>query len=84
VKLHEISFANIKDITEEFLSPRPNLFAILVEKKPQSLYQLAKLAKRDYANVYKDIKNLESIGIVKLEREGGRIKPIPFIQGNSF
>jgi predicted transcriptional regulator len=77
LSLHQISFANIEDITGEFISPRPKLFACLVEKKPKSLYQLAKLLKRDYANVYKDVKSLVTMGIIKLEKEGERSMPIP-------
>src|SRR5438876_454486 len=80
--LHQISFASIKDIMEEFISPRPKLFACMVENKPKSLYQLAKLLKRDYANVYKDVQNLVTMGIIKLVKEkkgqeGERIRPIP-------
>src|SRR4051812_26207595 len=83
--LHQISFASIKDITEEFISPRPRLFACIVENKPKSLYQLAKLLKRDYANVYKEVQNLVAMGVIKLEKEGKitgnsakqRIKPVP-------
>jgi len=77
IKQHQISFANIEDITSEFVSPRPKLFACLVEKSPESLYQLAKLLKRDYANVYKDVKSLTVMGIIKLEKEGERVIPIP-------
>jgi len=84
VHLHQISFASIKDITEEFISPRPKLFACLVEKQPQSLYQLAKLLNRDYANVYKDIKSLVAMGVIKLERESQRIKPVPLYDNIVF
>lgn len=80
IKRHQISFSNVKDITEEFISPRPALFACLVEKQPQSLYQLAKLLKRDYANVYKDVKSLVVMGLVKLEKDSEgkqRVRPIP-------
>ena len=84
VHLHQISFASIKDITEEFISPRPRLFACLVEKQPQSLYQLAKLLNRDYANVYKDVKSLVAMGIIKLKKEGERIKPIPLYDSIMF
>src|SRR5947209_1953169 len=80
VHLHQVSFASIKDITEEFLSPRPKLFACLVEKQPQSLYQLAKLLNRDYANVYKDVKSLVAMGIIKLTKEGERMRPVPLYQ----
>lgn len=80
ISLHQISFASIKDITEEFLSPRPKLFACLVEKQPRSLYQLAKLLNRDYANVYKDVKSLVAMGIIKLAKEGEKIRPIPLYE----
>jgi len=84
VNLHQISFANIKDITEEFVSPRPKLFTCLVEKKPQSLYRLAKLLKRDYANVYKDVKTLVAMGVIRLEKDGKKIKPIPLYEKIAF
>jgi len=84
IKQHQISFSSIKDITEEFISPRPKLFACLVEKQPQSLYQLAKLLNRDYANVYKDVKSLVAMGIIKLKKEGERIKPIPLYDSIMF
>ncbi|CAG8824091.1 26515_t:CDS:2, partial [Gigaspora margarita] len=77
LKPHQISFASLEDITGEFISPRPKLFACLVEKKPTSLYQLAKLLNRDYSNVYKDVKSLVVMGTVKLVKEGKKIKPIP-------
>ena len=77
VHLHQISFANIKDITEEFISPRPKLFSCLVEKQPQSLYQLAKLLNRDYANVYRDVKSLVAMGVVELEKDEKRLRPVP-------
>ena len=77
VNLHQISFASIEDIMRELVSPRPKLFACLVEKQPQSLYQLAKLLHRDYANVYKDVKSLVAMGIIKLEKDDKRIRPVP-------
>src|SRR6185436_15408234 len=84
IHLNQISFASLKDITEELTSPRPKLFACLVEKKPQSLYQLAKLLKRDYANVYKDVKSLVAMGVIKLQKDGEKIKPIPLYERIAF
>src|SRR5687767_15173661 len=84
INQHQISFSNIKDITEEFISPRPKLFACVVENRPQSLYQLAKLLKRDYANVYKDVQNLVAMGVIRLEKEGKKMKPIPLYEKIAF
>lgn len=84
INQHQISFANIEDITGEFISPRPKLFSCLVEKQPRSLYQLAKLLHRDYSNVCKDVKSLVTMGIIKLEKDGERLRPIPLYDGIVF
>ncbi|KLL02708.1 MAG: hypothetical protein MRERV_75c004 [Mycoplasmataceae bacterium RV_VA103A] len=80
VHLRQISFSSIEDIMEEIVSPRPKLFACLVENKPQSLDKLAQLLERDYAEVYKDLQSLSAMGIVKLEEAKGKIKPIPLYE----
>ncbi len=49
----------------------------MVEQRPQSLDQLAKLLKRDYVEVYKDLQSLSAMGIIKLEKDGEEIKPTP-------
>jgi predicted transcriptional regulator len=89
VHLHEISFNNLEDIMNEAVSPRPKLFACLVEKKPESLYQLAKILNRNYANVYKDVQNLVAMGVIRLEKvkkgKGGeRIRPVPLYDEIAF
>ena len=84
VRLNQISFTNIKDIMEEFTSLRQKLFTCLVKNQPQSLYQLAKLLNRDYANVCKDVKSLVAMGIIKLEKEGEKMKPIPLYEKIAF
>jgi len=75
--LHQISFSSIEDIMEEIISPRPKLFSCLVEKCPSSLHQLAHLLKQNYDQVYKDTQSLSAMGIIKLEKDGENIKPIP-------
>jgi len=77
VNLHQISFASIEDIMGEVISLRPKLFTCLVENHPPSLHQLARLLKRNYNQVYKDAQSLSTMGIIKLEKDGEDIKPIP-------
>jgi len=75
-----IRYADIEDIMKEMSSTRLKLFSCLVTKKPQSLYQLAQLLSRDYANVWGEAKSLAQMGIIKLEKENGRIRPIPLYE----
>lgn len=77
ISLHQISFSNIEDIMEEVISSRPQLFSCLVEKHPASLQQLAHLLKQKYDQVYQDAQSLSTMGIIKLEKDGENIKPIP-------
>lgn len=77
INLHQISFSSIEDIMEEANSPRPKLFACLVEKHPFSLHQLASLLKRNYDHVCKDAQSLSAMGVIKLEKDGDNIKPVP-------
>ena len=48
---------------------RLRLFAILVEKRPANLTELAQLLQKDYTLVRRDARILEAMGIIKLEKE---------------
>jgi predicted transcriptional regulator len=58
---------------------RFEVFAAIVEHKPDSLYKLAKILEKDQGNVLRDVKALESLGLVKLkpvkDGERERLKP---------
>ena len=58
---------------------RFEVFAAVVEKKPGSLYELAQHLKKDQANVLKDARALESLGLIRLKpvKEGAREKLTP-------
>lgn len=45
-------------------------------KKPNSLTELAKLLNKDYGNVWRDAKILESMGIIELQKEKQGVKPV--------
>lgn len=55
---------------------RLDILTCLVEKKPNNIQELTQLLQRDYANVWRDIQALNSLGIIKLKKEGKEIKPI--------
>ena len=48
---------------------RLRLMAVVEEKRPQSLYELAKLLGRDRRNVVKDVEYLASLGLIHLAKE---------------
>lgn len=57
---------------------RFDVFAAIVENKPESLYELAKFMKKDPGNVLRDAKVLEEMGLIKLVSLKGkrdRLKP---------
>ncbi|CAG8817005.1 30591_t:CDS:1, partial [Racocetra persica] len=71
---HIIHSNSIKALEEDL--KRMDLFTTLVKKKPTSLTDLAKLLGKDYTNVLNEVQILESMGIIKLEKEAEEIRPI--------
>jgi len=69
-------FPNLQTLRSILTDERIRLLSLVREKKPVSVNALAKLAKRKYANVFVDVKNLGRLGLVKLVREKGSTKPI--------
>ena len=76
VKPHEISSPHIEVLLDSINKNRWEIFNTLVAKKPNSLTDLAKLLNKDYGNVWRDAKILESMGIIKLKKEGQEVKPV--------
>ena len=60
-----ICFDSVEDM-QKFLSPeRIRLLKAVHEKKPKSIYELAKMLKRDRKNVTEDVKMLEGVGLIE-------------------
>ena len=64
---YEISFESKKDFNH-FVRNMPVLMAIL-NGKPHSIYQLAKLTNRDLANIKKIVAFFEELGAIKIEEQ---------------
>jgi predicted transcriptional regulator len=83
---YEISFDNRKDF-EKFVKNIPLLSAI-IEFKPKSVYELAKLTEMDVSNLNKVILFLEEMGAIRLKDatvNGRSVKtPIVDYQGIQF
>lgn len=64
-------FASIDAVRKVLTENRIQLLKIIKQERPQSLYELAKLAHRDLKNVTQDIVFLEDLGLVDLRKPNG-------------
>lgn len=79
VQPRNVSMASDISVIYEILNkPRLELFNCLVEKKPNSLVELAQLLHRDYQEVEADSQILEDMGIIKFKQriQDEQIQPI--------
>ena len=76
-KRHEIVFSDFAAL-KGFLTPkRLELIRLIRRHAPNSIAQLARLAKRDFARVYQDLKLLSEAGIIEIPKglKGEKAKP---------
>ncbi|MBC8500207.1 MAG: MarR family transcriptional regulator [Nanoarchaeota archaeon] len=73
-----ISFNSLEQFRKFITSKKIELLRVIKEKKPTSVYALAKIVKRNTENVNRDLKELELMGFVNLKKEKSarrKIKP---------
>ena len=76
-KSHEVVFSDFVAL-RSFLTPkRLELIRLIRKHAPSSIAQLARLAKRDFARVYQDVRVLSEAGIVDIptRSKGEKTKP---------
>lgn len=76
-KRHEIVFTDFAAL-RSFLTPkRLELIRLIRKHAPNSISQLARLAKRDFGRVYQDVKVLSEAGIIDIPKglKGEKTKP---------
>jgi predicted transcriptional regulator len=72
-----VYFSNLKEMRRVLTEKRVELLKAVKDKKPQSLYVLAKMLDRDLKNVLQDVEYLRELGIIDVEHAGD--KKIPFV-----
>lgn len=78
-------FASIDAVRKVLTENRMQLMRVIKEKKPASLYELAKFSRRDLKNVSQDIAFLEDLGLVDLEKpHGSRKQRRPVLLSDRF
>ncbi len=73
-----LAFEDMDTMRRSLTENRLQLLSLIKNKKPQSIYALAKLAKRDFKNVYEDLKILKDFGLVECsasEKNRRKVKP---------
>ncbi len=65
-KAEEYDFSALSELRQLLSNERAKIIYVIKNKKPESIYQLAKLVGRDFKAVVKDLKLLEKFGFVKL------------------
>lgn len=76
VKPREIlSFISLDLMRQMLTNERIRLLKLIREKNPKTIYALAKVAKRPYANVFRDVKKLEELELIDLKEKGNSTTP---------
>ncbi len=73
-----IYFGNLKEMRRVLTEKRLELLKAVKDKKPQSVYALAKMLNRDLKNVLQDVEYLKELGIIEVDETGD--KKIPFVR----
>jgi predicted transcriptional regulator len=65
--IERICFLDIKSMTHTLTNRRLELLNVLRKNGPTSIRSIAKKIKRDYKNVYSDVKSLKLIGLIEAD-----------------
>lgn len=81
VKKHEgISFESIEDMRKILTEERLKILKTIKKYHPSSIYELAKLLKRDIKNTLDDVQFLAQAGLIELKKmKDGREKTTPLV-----
>ncbi len=72
-----IYFSNLKEMRKVLTEKRLELLKIIKDKKPASVYELAKMVGRDIKNVLEDLTYLQELGLVEITKT--KDKKIPYV-----
>ena len=63
-----VYFVSVEAMRRVLTEPRLKLLHLIRARRPRSITELAKLAGRDFKNVYDDLRMLAELGLVHLEQ----------------
>ncbi len=79
-----LSFPSFEILGKVITGARLELLSVIRKSKPKSIQELARLAKRDFKNVYQDIKLLAQYGLIDLKENGARKASAPVSKFSEF
>lgn len=65
-----VVFSSVTEYQKFMTEQKLAILAVVVSKKPQSIYQLAQLVERDFANVQRDCVGLAAHGFMEMKDAG--------------
>jgi predicted transcriptional regulator len=68
-----VYFVSVEAMRSVLTEPRLTLLHVIRTHRPRSIAELAKLVRRDFKNVYHDLKMLADLGLVHLE-QGSKLR----------
>lgn len=75
-----LSVESISDIQKILTPKRIEVLAVIKDRKPGSIYELAKMLKRKQENVLADVNFLKDIGLIEIKKDKkGRKKAVPIV-----
>lgn len=72
-----ISVSSFEILGKIFSPTRLEILAAIPILKPKSIAELSRLMKRDFKNVYSDVRFLADLGLLNLREEGARKTLVP-------
>ena len=79
-----LSFPSFVVLGRVITGARLELLSIIRKTKPKSIQELARLANRDFKNVYQDIQLLAQYGLIELKEQGARKAATPISKFSEF
>tara|TARA_Y100000310_G_scaffold334177_1_gene413294 strand:+ start:75 stop:452 length:378 start_codon:yes stop_codon:yes gene_type:complete len=73
---HTLGFADFKIYKKMLSEKKLDLLKIIKTKKPENIKELATITKRDFKNIYEDVKTLETLGLIELKKNKKGLTPI--------
>ena len=71
-----IWFTSMKSVAEVLSDQNRSLLRMIVDKKPESLTELANVAGRHPGNLSRTLRTMERYGFVELKKQNRTVKPV--------
>jgi predicted transcriptional regulator len=79
-----ITVSSLEILAKILSPPRLQILLTIPTLKPKSVLALAKAMKKDFKNVYNDVKFLADLGLIELREQGPRKALVPIAKFNGI